>query len=81
MLQCSCEQELFDVIPDGLNPNVTGWLVYDEEKELPEPKFVDEFDAFDDFTLIPSDGLELFESVDHTITLEVTMDNLGDGAN
>lgn len=42
---------------------------------------MDEFDAFDDFTLIPSDGLELLESVDHTITLEVAMDNLGDGAN
>jgi len=60
---------------------VTGWLLYDQANPLPEPRLIDEFDPLDDFALVPSDGLELFDRVDHTITLEVVMNNLGDGAN
>lgn len=75
------DQDLFDVIPDGLNPNVTGWLVYDENKELPKPAELDELNSFDDFDLIPYDKEELYENVDYSFSLDVTMDNLGDGAN
>lgn len=60
---------------------MTGWLVYDKEKELPEPTPVDEFDDFDDFTLVPQDKQKLYDQVDHSITLDMKMDNLGDGAN
>lgn len=74
-------QDLFDVVPDGLNPNVTGWLVYDKSKDLPEPTPVDEFNDFDDITLVPQDGEALYDKVDHSITLDMKMDNLGDGAN
>ncbi|KAI9818620.1 MAG: hypothetical protein M1832_004393 [Thelocarpon impressellum] len=77
----SMDQDLFDQIPDGLNPNVTGWLVYDEQKELPEPAILEEFDPFDDFTLVPVDGMALLDKVDHSFTLNMKMDNLGDGAN
>lgn len=64
-----------------MNPNVTGWLVYDDKKDLPVAAFVDEFIPFDDFDLTPTDGLELLPDADHTIELELTMENLGDGAN
>ncbi|WEW54682.1 hypothetical protein PRK78_000104 [Emydomyces testavorans] len=37
----SMDQDLFDAIPPGLNPNVTGWLVYDDGKDLPKPKDVE----------------------------------------
>ena len=73
---------MFDKIPEGLNSNVTGWLVYNSEAMLPEPAFVDNFDAtFDDFTLVPLDGEKLYEDVDYSITMDATMENLGDGAN
>ena len=55
--------------------------MYDQAKPFPAPGLIDEFNPFDDFTLAPHDGLELFEKVDHTITLNVSMNNLGDGAN
>ena len=78
----SMDQDLFDAIPPTLNPNVTGWLVYDRTKPSPDPATVDDFDAaFDDFTLVPYDQQELFDHVDQTVTLEMKMDNLGDGAN
>lgn len=72
---------LFDVVPPGLNPNVTGWLVYDKAKDLPKPALLDDFGAFDDFALVPTDGMETYQSVDQSITLDVKMENLGDGAN
>ncbi|KAL8760372.1 MAG: hypothetical protein Q9184_003378 [Pyrenodesmia sp. 2 TL-2023] len=77
----SMDLDLFDKIPENLNPNVTGWLVYDSAAPLPTPAFVDAFEPFDDFTLIPHDRLPLFSQVDQSIQLDMKMDNLGDGAN
>ena len=74
-------QTLFDTVPDSLNPNSTGWLVYDDAAPLPTPAFLDEFNDFDDFTLVPTDGEELLGPVDYSFNLDLTMDNLGDGAN
>jgi iron transport multicopper oxidase len=42
---------------------------------------LDEFDPFDDFALVPVDGLETLPDAGKTVTLELLMDNLGDGAN
>jgi len=42
---------------------------------------IDGFDAFDDFALVPTDGGALLENVDHSVTLDMRMGNLGDGAN
>ncbi|KAK8211353.1 hypothetical protein M8818_003320 [Zalaria obscura] len=77
----SMDTDLFDTIPSTLNPNVTGWLVYDKSSDLPTPALVDEFDPYDDFNLVPTDGMELYENVDYQVQLDLKMDNLGDGAN
>ena len=76
------DQDLFDSVPDGLNPNVTGWLVYDEHGDLPSPQPLDNFDAaFDDFALVPYDKQPVFDQVDYSFELNFKMENLGDGAN
>ena len=77
----SMDQDLFDAVPDGLNPNVTSFLVYDSSDPLPTPKLLDEFDPFDDLELRPTDEELLYENPALTVTLDVLMDNLGDGAN
>ncbi|CAJ2511680.1 Uu.00g073050.m01.CDS01 [Anthostomella pinea] len=77
----SMDTTLFDTIPEGLNYNVTGWLVYDDAKTLPEPTLVDELDPFDDMTLVPNDNQTLLGEPDKIIELDVIMDNLDDGAN
>ncbi|KAL9130217.1 MAG: hypothetical protein Q9217_001562 [Psora testacea] len=77
----SMDQDLFDKVPDNLNPNVTGWLIYDNTAEKPLPALLDMFEPFDDFTLVPTDGEELMDKVDYSFNLDVKMDNLGDGAN
>lgn len=74
-------KELFDAIPDDLRSNVTGWLVTDSKQELSPASDVDAFEPFDDFALKPFDSLAALDKVDRTVTLDLKMDNLGDGAN
>ena len=74
-------QVMFDKVPPTLNPNVTGWLVYDQSKSLPAPTILDSFDPFDDFTLIPYDRMELLDKVDYSLSLVVKMVHLINGAN
>lgn len=69
------------MLPDDLNYNVTGWLVYDDAARRPTPALVDELDPFDDMTLVPVDAQPLLPDPDRIIQLDVIMDNLGDGAN
>ncbi|KAI2480214.1 Iron transport multicopper oxidase FET3 [Pyrenophora tritici-repentis] len=77
----SMDEEMFDAVPDGLNPNVTGWLVYDEKKDMPAPKDIDSFEPFDDFNLVPYDKQTVLDRVDQSVTLDMNMGNLNDGAN
>ena len=68
-------------MPPTLNPNVTGWLMYDASAPKPTATPVDTFPWYDDTNLVPEDGLELYDHVDHSIRLDLKMDNLDDGAN
>ncbi|EWG47525.1 hypothetical protein FVEG_07601 [Fusarium verticillioides 7600] len=77
----SMDTDLFDVLPDDLNWNVTGWLVYDEEKPLPNPSVVYDFDPYDDMDLVPYDEMARLPEPSRSIELDVIMDNLRDGAN
>lgn len=74
-------QTLFDVLPDDLNYNSTGWLVYDESNDNPPAATVETLDPFDDFTLVPHDGMERLPEPDRIVELDVVMDNLHDGKN
>ncbi|KAI1671050.1 Iron transport multicopper oxidase FET3 [Pyrenophora tritici-repentis] len=76
----SMDEEMFDAVPDGLNPNVTGWLVYDEKKDMPAPKDIDSFEPFDDFNLVPYDKQTVLDRVDKSVTLDMNM-VLSTGAN
>lgn len=60
---------------------MTGWLVYDDTKPKPAPKEIEAFEPFDDFKLVPYDKEGALDKVDHSITLDLKMDNLADGAN
>ncbi|KAK7517597.1 iron transport multicopper oxidase FET3 precursor [Phyllosticta citriasiana] len=77
----SMDEELFDTVPSTLNNNVTGWLVYEPTNNLPAAQVVSEYNAFDDFKLVPKDKMKLLDQIDHSFTLNMRMDNLGDGAN
>jgi len=66
----SMDPAMFDSVPPGLNPNVSGFLVYDEKKALPSaPLSLPKFNAYDDFGLVPQDHQTLLGPVDHTVTI------------
>lgn len=75
------DQDLFDKVPDGLNPNVTSYLVYNKAAPLPNATELREFEPFDDILLEPTDGEELWEDPSISYTIDVKMDNLKDGKN
>ncbi|KAK3944542.1 iron transport multicopper oxidase fet3 [Diplogelasinospora grovesii] len=77
----SMDTTMFDHLPPDLNYNVTGWLVYDSTQSLPAPASIDAYNPFDDMTLIPWDNQTLLGEPDQSITLDVIMNTLGDGAN
>ncbi|KAL7274854.1 hypothetical protein RUND412_002215 [Rhizina undulata] len=78
----SMDQSLFDVVPTKINPNVTGWLVYNSTQPNPNPTPVSTFDnALDDILLVSEDGLALFGDPDYTIVLTMSFADLGNGAN
>lgn len=68
-------------MPDGLQWNVTGWLEYDAQKPHSNAKVINDFDPLDDMDLLPYDEFERLPEPDRIVTLDVVMDNLGDGAN
>lgn len=75
------DTDMLDLIPKDLILNSTNYIVYDEEAELPGEYFVDELDFFDDFDLKPLSKEKLLDEADHVITIDVAMDNLGNGVN
>ncbi|KAL6454027.1 FET3 Iron transport multicopper oxidase FET3 [Candida maltosa Xu316] len=74
--------DMLDVIPDELELNGTNYIQYNEDADLPEPYLLDSIDDFfDDFYLKPLSNTTLFDDADYTITVDVQMDNLGNGVN
>ena len=55
--------------------------MYDEKKDKSAANEVAEFEPFDDFTLVPQDKEGIYDHVDHSVELNMKMDNLNDGAN
>ncbi|RKP30603.1 hypothetical protein METBISCDRAFT_23146 [Metschnikowia bicuspidata] len=72
---------MFDVIPDDLMLNSTNTILYDESNGAASEYIVDELDYLDDFYLQPYNNVTILDDADHSITIDVSMDNLGNGVN
>lgn len=77
----SMDQDLFDKVPAGLNPNVTSYLVYNKDASLPNATEIEEYTPFDDVKLVPTDNEALWEDPTISYTIDMKMDNLGNGVN
>lgn len=82
------DRDMLDVQPADLEAISTNWMVYDRQRPLPEPLKKEYYDSlvaalspFDDFGLVPASREPLLPDYDYQITLNFTMDNLGDGVN
>ena len=69
----SMDPKMFDGgVPARLNPNATGYLVYDKSKPLPAQPVISSFaTALDDITLAPQDGQALFAPVTRQIIYNI----------
>ena len=63
---------MFDRIPLGFNPNITGQLIYDDHKALSPPPVLSNFDALDDITLVPVDHAPLLTSPAKSIVFQAS---------
>ena len=72
---------MFDVIPVDLMLNHTNTIEYDKSNGAASEYMVDKLDFLDDFVLRPYNNETILEDADHRITVDVVMDNLGDGVN
>lgn len=77
----SFDDTMFDVIPDDLILNSTNAMTYNKNAAPPTEYFVDDYNFLDDFYLKPLNNQTLFDDADHTVTVDVAMDNLGNGVN
>ncbi len=77
----SMDETMFDIVPDGLNPNATGWFVTDPSLPNPAPPLTDFADVMNDMSLQAFDGMELLSNPDTAFSLDVLMNNLGNGIN
>lgn len=75
------DDTMLDVPEDTLWLNATNYIVYDDSKAMPDEYMVDSLDILDDFYLRPLDEEEIMDDPDYTITVDVLMDNLGNGVN
>lgn len=74
--------DMLDVIPDALLLNVTNNIEYNSAADFPEEYLVDSLDFLDDFWLTPlNKDLVPYGDADTEITIDVIMDNLGNGIN
>ena len=62
--------------PLNYNPNVTGWLVYNDSAPLPPLPLRSEFDFVDDVDFIPYDLAPVLEPVDHQIIMDWNSANI-----
>jgi iron transport multicopper oxidase len=72
---------LMGTIPKDLELNSTNYIIYDDDKMKPEQYIVNELNFLNDFYLKPLSKTKLFDCVDQTITLDVTMGLLSNGIN
>lgn len=79
------DSSLLDSYPPTLKLNNTNWLEYDKTADHPEAvvNVTDstKLNPFDDFSLVPVDGMELLPEPDHQINTTVYMRNLMTGYN
>ncbi|EPE10706.1 iron transport multicopper oxidase fet3 [Ophiostoma piceae UAMH 11346] len=79
------DQDLMDTVPSNLQLNNTNWLVLNSSAPLDQAVMTvetsDDLLPFDDFALVPSDGMALLPEPDIQINVTVYMVNLMTGFN
>ncbi|KAF5383086.1 hypothetical protein D9615_005079 [Tricholomella constricta] len=79
-IHANMDTDMFDTVPDALNPNVTSSVTYSLSAGLTDLGFVDEYHDVDDISLVPTIKVPQPPAT-KTIELEVNFDTMDDGTN
>ncbi|KAF9448580.1 multicopper oxidase [Macrolepiota fuliginosa MF-IS2] len=79
-IHANMDVDMFDKIPDGLNPNVTSSITYSSSAPTTDLGFVDAYHDVDDVSLVPTEKIAQPKAT-KTIELEVVFDTMDDGTN
>lgn len=79
-IHANMDTDMFDTVPDTLNPNVTSSVSYASSNSVTDLGFIDNYHDIDDMALVPLVVEPLLPST-KTISLEVTFDTMDDGTN
>ncbi|CAL1708876.1 unnamed protein product [Somion occarium] len=79
-IHANMDTDMFDTVPDALNPNVTSSITYNSSAPLTDLGFVDEYFDVPDLDLVPL-VVEPMVPATKTVELEVLFDTLDDGTN
>ncbi|KAJ7322898.1 Fet3 protein [Mycena albidolilacea] len=79
-VHANMDTDMFDTVPDALNPNSTASITYDASKPLTEPGTIDAYSDVDDIHLVPLVAVAAPDPT-RTIELEVSFDTMDDGTN
>jgi iron transport multicopper oxidase len=70
-IHANMDIDMFDTVPDALNPNITSSITYSTSASLTNNPIVDEYPDVNDTALVPLDVIPQFAPADKTIELEV----------
>ncbi|KAF7323750.1 Fet3 protein [Mycena kentingensis (nom. inval.)] len=79
-IHANMDTDMFDTVPDDLNPNSTSSITYSESAQLTDLGTIDEYHGVDDINLVPI-VVESAPQATRTIELEVMFDTMDDGTN
>ncbi|KAF8989844.1 Fet3 protein, partial [Hymenopellis radicata] len=79
-IHANMDTDMFDTVPDTLNPNITSSIIYASSASTTDLGFIDDYVTVNDTSLVPIDVQSPPEST-KTIELEVIFDTMDDGTN
>ncbi|KAI8986650.1 Fet3 protein [Trametes punicea] len=80
VIHANMDTDMFDTVPDTLNPNITSSITYDPSAPLTDLGTVDAYHDVDDLALVPIQ-VEPLPLAQRTIELLVSFDTMQDGTN
>ncbi|KAL9709960.1 ferroxidase fet3 [Leucoagaricus gongylophorus] len=80
VIHANMDVDMFDTIPDALNPNVTSSITYSSSADVTDSGTVDEYQLVEDTSLVPIEQIAAPRPT-KTIELVVIFDTMDDGTN
>ncbi|KAG6821107.1 hypothetical protein H0H93_006446 [Arthromyces matolae] len=79
-IHANMDTDMFDTVPDTLNPNVTSSITYSSSASITDLGFIDAYHDVDDVSMVPVVQIPQVPA-SRTIELEVLFDTMDDGTN